>query len=85
MLICTPDSLNAVLLNNGNDYRMTHIAHATNITECYAVIKFLLQTPREHYAAELLENESKHVTKDSHSLFSLGLLPRKKNSKWILR
>ena len=36
-----------------------------------------LQTASEHYAAELPGNESEHVTKDSHSSFSLGLLPRK--------
>ena len=36
-----------------------------------------LQTPCEHYAAELPGNESEHVTKDSHSSFSLGHLPRK--------
>ena len=36
-----------------------------------------LQTPGEDYAAELPGNESEHVTKDSHSSFSLGLLLRK--------
>ena len=30
-----------------------------------------------HYATELSGNESEHVTKDSHSSFSLGLLARK--------
>ena len=34
------------------------------------------QTLGEHYAVELLGNESEHVTKDSHSSFSLGLLPK---------
>ena len=35
-----------------------------------------LQTPGEHCAAEILGNESEHVTKDLHSLFSLGLMSR---------
>ena len=36
-----------------------------------------LQTPGQYYAAEFPGNASEHVTKDSHSSFSLGLLTRK--------
>ena len=36
-----------------------------------------LQTPGEHYAAELPGNESKQVSKEFHSSLLLGPLPRK--------